>query len=331
MKTIIMDGPRKSRIIEVDVPKINDDQLLVKVKYTGMCHSEWYPWTIATKGTQFGHEPMGYVADVGKNVTGFKIGDRVSGLAGDYGAYSEYVVMEPKFTVHIPDNVSDEDAIAEPLSCLVSAASKVQIVVPGDSVAVVGAGYMGLGMISLFKLKGAGQIVAIDPREEARENALKFGATEVYAPDELPSDYILNWNNWGSEDSSKSGKKIDIFNTGFKSVMEFTGTESGLRLAGDMVSAHGLLGIGGYHNDIDRNIDFKLWNVKAFTAINCHERRADFQTVCCQKSLELLSSGKWNFKGLSTHIYTMDEFDKANEEMESKPNGYIKALVKCSD
>ncbi len=40
MKQIVMAGPRKSKIVQVDIPKINDRQLLVKVTYTGMCHSE---------------------------------------------------------------------------------------------------------------------------------------------------------------------------------------------------------------------------------------------------------------------------------------------------
>ena len=41
MKQLVMVGPAKSKIIEVDVPKITDDQLLVKVIYTGICHSEY--------------------------------------------------------------------------------------------------------------------------------------------------------------------------------------------------------------------------------------------------------------------------------------------------
>ena len=53
MKQIVMEGPRKSKVAEVDIPKINDDQILVKVRYTGMCHSEWYPWTVAVPGQIF--------------------------------------------------------------------------------------------------------------------------------------------------------------------------------------------------------------------------------------------------------------------------------------
>ena len=62
----------------------------------------------------------------------------------------------------------------------------------GDPVAVVGAGYMGLGMITLFKAMGYGDIIAIDKRPEARENARKMGATEVLAPEEIPAEYRLD-------------------------------------------------------------------------------------------------------------------------------------------
>jgi len=135
MKSIIMEGPKKSKVIEIDIPKINDDQVLVKVKYTGMCHSEWYPWSVAKPGDTFGHETMGYVADVGRNVKGFKIGDRVTGLGG--GGYKEYIVMEPSKMMIIPENLKDEDAIVEPLGCLMSVGSRMMPKLLDDEIAVV--------------------------------------------------------------------------------------------------------------------------------------------------------------------------------------------------
>ena len=72
MKQVVMVGPRKSEVVDVPIPEITDDQLLVKVTYTGMCHSEWYPWTVAQPGELFGHESVGVVARCGRNVTGFK-------------------------------------------------------------------------------------------------------------------------------------------------------------------------------------------------------------------------------------------------------------------
>lgn len=322
-----MTGPKKSKVINVPEPVIDDDQLLVKVTYTGMCHSEFYPWTVAKDGDIFGHEAVGVVAQVGKNVQGFKVGDRVTGLGG--GGYREYIVMEPCKTCHVPDNLKDEDAIVEPLACLMSAAIKMMPEKPGDSIAVVGCGYMGLGMISLFHLCGYGKIVAVDKRPEALENAKRFGATECYLPEELPLEYVLNMETMGKVDLTRDSNNELLFKLGFENVMEFTGTEDGLRLAGDMVSAHGRLGIGGYHNDGPRNIDYKLWNYKAFTSINCHERRVMYEAALCQRCLDLLASGRWKFTGVTNHIYSLEEFDKGNEDMHTHRDNFIKGAVRC--
>lgn len=327
MRRIVMTGPGSSRVEEVDIPAITEDELLVKVTYTGMCHSEWYPWSTAKAGETFGHEPVGVVAKVGKNVQGFEKGDRVSGLAG---GYAEYIVMQPERTIHVPDHVSDEDAVLEPLSCLLSGAERVPVITPGCTVAIVGAGYMGLGMVSLLKLKGAGHIIVVDPRPEARKHALELGATEVYAPEEIPKSYLLTWETM-DQNLSEKDLAVDIFKTGIPVVIEFTGQESGLRLAGDMVCAHGFLGVGGYHNDTDRSVDFKLWNFKSFTLENLHERRNAYQAELCQKCMDLVAEGQWKFTGMSRHIYEMEEFDQANRDMDQKPQGYIKALIRCSD
>lgn len=237
--------------------------------------------------------------------------------------------MEPEKVVHVPDNLKDEDAIVEPLACLLSAAVKMPLTTLGDSVAVVGCGYMGLGMISLFKAMGYGDIVAVDIRKEALDNARRFGATETYLPEELPQEYILDWKVIGAPDLKRDGHKTDIFGIGFPNVMEFTGTESGLQLAGEMVCAHGRMGIGGYHNDSLRTIDYKLWNFKAMDTINCHERRIMYEAGLCGRIMMLLSRGIWNFTGVTNHIYSLEEFDKGMEEMEKHANGFIKGAVRC--
>ena len=121
----------------------------------------------------------------------------------------------------------------------------------------------------------------------------------------------------------------DIFHTGYQTVVEFAGTESALRLAGDMVCAHGTLGIAGYHNDGLRTVDFKLWNMKAINIYNCHERRIDYEATLCERALKLISSGQWNFTGTARHIYSLEEFDKANEDMVRHTNNFIKGLVRC--
>lgn len=325
MRQMIMAGPRKSRIIEVPIPAYTADEMLVRVTYTGMCHSELYPWATAREGDILGHEAVGVVAEVGANVKDFKPGDRVTGLGG--GAYKEYIVMTPAKACLVPDNLEDYDAIAEPLACLLSAAMKLPVQTLGDPVAVVGCGYMGLGAISLFKAMGYGDIIAVDKRPEALENAKKFGATETYTPETLPEMYRSNFETIGKADLTRSGDNANVFAPGIATVMEFAGTEDGLQLAGEMVKAHGRLGIGGYHNDAMRSIDFKLWNFKAFTAINCHERRVDYEAGLCKRCMELLSRGIWKFTGV-TKTFDMADFDKVSEMMENHTDGFIKAAIR---
>lgn len=327
MKQLIMTGPKSSAVIDVDIPKINENQLLVKVTYTGMCHSEYYPWCTAKNGDVLGHEAVGVVADKGRNVKGFSIGDRVTGLGG--GGYKEYIVMEPQKVCKVPDNIKDEDAVAEPLACIMSVAERIDNGKIGDSIVVVGAGYMGLGLISLLKARGYAEVIAVDEREQALENAKLYGADKVYFPQNLPISSRLNWQTWEKPDLTRDGHTTDIFHTGYQTVVEFAGTESGLRLAGDMVCAHGTLGIAGYHNDGLRTVDFKLWNMKAMNIYNCHERRIDYEATLCKRALELISAGQWKFTGTARHIYSLEEFDKANEDMVRHTNNFIKGLVRC--
>lgn len=82
-------------------------------------------------------------------------------------------------------------------------------------------------------------------------------------------------------------------------------------------------------NDGMRTVDFKLWNMKVINIINCHERRIDFETELCRRGLDLISKGIWKFTGTVNHIYSMEEFDKANYDMEAHTDNFIKGAVRC--
>ena len=185
---------------------------------------------------------------------------------------------------------------------------------------------MGLGTIALFKAMGYGDIIAIDKRPEALENAKKFGATETYLPEEIPQHYLSTFETFKA-DLTRSGNNFSVFAPGIPTVMEFTGTEDGLQLAGDLVKAHGRLGIGGYHNDGPRTINYMLWNFKAITTINCHERRIEYEAGLCRRAMELLEKGIWKFTGV-TKVYDMKDFDMVSEMMEHHTDNFIKAGIR---
>ena len=69
MKKLIMEGPKRSKIVDVPISEITEpDMILVKNRYCGVCMSEHYDWSTAEKGRSFGHEPMGRVVAVGSAV-----------------------------------------------------------------------------------------------------------------------------------------------------------------------------------------------------------------------------------------------------------------------
>ena len=278
----------------------------------------------------FGHEPMGTIEAVGQGVTGLEKNDRVTGLSSP--CYSQYTIMKEENCVVIPEAVADEDAMGEALACLINVGAQMALAAPGDPFVVVGCGYMGLGTISLMRAMGAGTIIGVDIREEARENALKYGADVVYSPDTLPEEYFFSKHNFGGHVLGP-GRKKEMFSIGFSRVEEFAGTGSALRLAGDITGMAGCLGIGGYHLGGDRNIDFQQWNYKMMKVLNTQIRDDDLATRYCRQALDLIARGQWKFTGTVNprHIYPLEEFDRCQYELEHKPAGFIKALIRCND
>jgi len=319
-----MLGPKKSAIVEIPDVKPNDDEVLVKIKYVGVCMSEHYDWSVAKEGAAFGHEPMGYIIEVGKNVEGYKVGDRVSGLWGSTlpgsGGMVEYAIANPKIAtvVKIPDNVRDEDAVLEPLACLVSAVSKVNVGMPGDRVCVVGCGYMGCGAIGLLKMSGA-YVVAVDIRAESRANALKYGADEAYSPEEAFAKF-----NPPMQGFSMVALRAP---RGFACVCEWGETADSLDVAINLTAMCGRLYIGAYHTGGKRLVDVQQLNFKDIEMRSTHPRQSDLSDRGARLAVELISTGKWNYNNVPVKVYPMNQFDRAHEELETKYGTYIKALI----
>lgn len=312
MKHVIMAGPKKSIIREIPDIAPTDDQLLIRTKYVGVCMSEHDAWSTAKAGEAFGHEPMGIVAQVGKNVTGFEVGDRVSGLWGNSlpgaGGMVEYALADPKtdIIVKLPDHLRDEDCIVEPLACMMSAVSKVRFSMPGTRVCVVGAGYMGCGAIGLLKLRGA-YVAAVDVRPESRANAKKYGADEVFTVEEATERFVPN--------------------NGFEVVMEWGETNESLDLAINLTKMCGQLCIGAYHTGGKRLVDVQQLNVKAIDCLSTHPREHYLSDIGARNAVKLLSSGAWNYVNLPVKVYPMNQYDQAQADQESKFGHYMKAII----
>ena len=306
--------PRHSVVVNEPTPTPGPFDVVVEVEYCGVCASELHPW-LDGPGTQprrLGHEPVGVVRDTGEQVTNVQVGDRVTGLFK--GAYSDVCIARADELLCVPLGIPTEAALGEPLACLVNAQQRTRVQL-ADTVAVIGLGYMGLGFLQLLKLCGPRRIIAIDVRVDARAAACRYGADETYHPDDVPNDYRLTrFADW------QTPRGIDV-------VVEASGTQSGLTLAGEMVRAHGVLSILGFHQEGPRTVDMEMWNWKAIDVVNAHVRRTADLMESMRIGLDLLAAHKIDFASLVTHRFTVDTVDDAFTALRTKPDGYIKAVV----
>jgi threonine dehydrogenase-like Zn-dependent dehydrogenase len=308
-------APQQSEVIEESTGEPRAGEVRIHVTACGVCASELHPWDsgVPVYPRRLGHEPVGVVEAIGPGVTRFNTGDRVTGLF--LQAFSDTAIAPEDVLLPVPDGLADENAMGEPLACLVNAQRRTPIEL-ADRVALIGLGYMGLGMLQLMKLRGPSRIIAIDVREEARHHALELGADEVYHPEEVPEDYFLTrWEDWESD------RGLDV-------VVEASGTQPGLTLAGKLVRAHGVLSILGFHQGGDRQVDVEMWNWKAIDVVNAHVRRQEDLLESMRIGLELEAKGLIDLGSLVTHRFDLGQVDQAYAALRDKPEGFIKAVVR---
>ncbi|CUT05526.1 L-iditol 2-dehydrogenase [Candidatus Kryptobacter tengchongensis] len=202
------------RIEEMDLPDINSDEMLVKVKACGICSSDTMKWYVKKKAPiVIGHEISGVVVEVGENVDKFKPGDRVFVhhhapcmecrycKRGNYvmcdvwknskiipGGIAEFIkvpnVNLRNDTLKLPDHLSFEDgAIVEPVACSVKAFKRAGVK-KGDYVVILGLGFMGQVNVKLAKFYGAELTIGVDKVKYRLEKAIENGA-----------DYVIDFSN----------------------------------------------------------------------------------------------------------------------------------------
>jgi len=197
-------------IEEIPAPEPGPGQLLIKIKYCGICGTDLHNFSFGTiaPGSVIGHEWCGVVAGRGPGVTGFKEGERVMLFKhpgaelpplrlnpraiymapGRRGGFAEYMAAPATETTRIPDGISDAEAASlEPLVAGIHAVRLGNIRV-SDSVALIGAGPIGLFMIQRLKQAGARRVFVSEICPVRAAKAAELGADRVFNP--LKEDII---------------------------------------------------------------------------------------------------------------------------------------------
>ncbi|MFI5693843.1 alcohol dehydrogenase catalytic domain-containing protein [Kribbella sp. NPDC051586] len=302
--------PGSGRLAPQKLPSPGVNQVLVRVHTVGVCASDLPTWAGEQPAypVQLGHEPVGEVVEAGPGAD-VRVGSLVGGRIEP--SFATYAVADVADVVVIPDGVDPAVALPEPVGCVVEGYRRTPLA-PGARVAVIGGGFMGLVMVQLLASSLIENLIVIDPRADAREAALACGAGEVYEPAAVPA--VLRH---GLGSAATHG--VDV-------VVEASGSQAGLDLAGDLVRPHGALSILGYHQG-PRQVDVENWNWKALDVVNAHVRDQRLLREATLAGLRLQQAGRLDLHKLVTHRFSAGRIDEAFETLRSKPHGFIKSVV----
>ncbi len=212
MKAAVYYSLDDIRIEDVPKPQVGSDEVLVEMKACGVCGSDLMDWYLRSRAPLvLGHEPAGVIVEAGKNVKGFRVGDRVFAhhhvadltcyycVKGDYtmcqqfgqthiepGGFAEYFKVSPLNlqidTLKLPSNLSYEEAtLIEPVGCCIRAQNKAGVR-RGDNVAIIGAGPNGIIHAILARFSGVSQILVTDIVDYRLKMAEHFGADLAVNP-----------------------------------------------------------------------------------------------------------------------------------------------------
>ncbi|MQY42006.1 L-threonine 3-dehydrogenase [Epibacterium sp. SM1969] len=322
--------------VQAPVPEIGPDDVLIKVNTTGICGTDihiwnWDDWASATVPTPMitGHEFAGEIVDIGKEVTGLKIGQRCSGeghliehdsrqsRAGKFhldpgtrgigvnvqGAFAQYLRLPAFNVVPLPDDIPDEiGAILDPLGNAVHTALSFDLL--GEDVLITGAGPIGIMAAAVARHAGARNVVITDINPD------RLALAEHVVPS-------VRAVNVGSEDLNDVIHELGM-TQGFDVGLEMSGSQAALDQMVDALVMGGkiaLLGIPPGQSPVDwSRIVFKAITIKGVYG------REMFETW--YKMIAMLQNGL-DVSRVITHRFGVDDFAKGFAAMKSGRSGKV--------
>ena len=342
MKSLVVEDIKKLVYKDIEIPKVLDENVLIKIKACGICGSDVprakdggvhnFPIVI-------GHEFAGDIVEVGSKVTNLKVGDRVTAaplvpcdkcenckkgkpaMCSNYsfigsreqGAMAEYISVPYKNIIKIPNSLSyEEGACIEPITVALHGIERVNII-SGKSAIVYGCGTIGLLVMQCLKAKGLEKIYVVDIDDYKLSMAMELGAFKtINSMQENVNEYF-----------DKNGKVDYVFETAGVNLVQ----SNVLNLVNRLGS---IVYIGTAHKDI--TIDHKTFENILRGELNITgswmSYSAPFPGNEWIAAVEYLESGKINVNKMITHRFSLEDGYKAFETMIDKDKNSIKVMYK---
>jgi L-iditol 2-dehydrogenase len=341
MTAAVLYGKEDVQIETVDVPEIGRGDVLVRVRAALTCGTDvkvfrrGYHARMIVPPALFGHELGGDIVAMGKDVRGFKMGQRVvaansapcgncfycqrnqenlcEDLLFNNGAYAEYIRIPERIVrrnmYEVPDHVSYQDAaLVEPLACVLRGLEE-SGVRPGDTVAVIGLGPIGMMFVRLAKSVCNARVIAIGRRPQQLLRASRMGADET----------VLNCDGAdvvGPVHEMTGGRGADV-------VIEAVGLPEVWQLAIKLLRRGGVVNFfGGCPDGTNLSLDTNLLH---YSELTC---KASFHhtPALIRKALDLVSRGYVGAKDFVNHSEPLTNLLQVMQHLMSH-NGHLKTAI----
>jgi len=320
---------------QVEIPTVGDNDVKIKIHKTAICGTDvhiydWNEWAQNTikLGTTAGHEYVGEIVEVGKNVTAYKVGDVVSGeghivcgtcrscRAGKAhlcrktlgvgvnrnGAFAEYLVIPASNVIPCSPKIDEElYSIFDPFGN--AAHTALSFTTIGEDVLITGAGPIGIMAAAIAKFSGARNVVITDLNDYRLDLARSFGVIGV---------------NTGNTDLNEVMKELGIVE-GFDVGMEMSGNRFALNQLIDAMANGGrvaLLGIQG-RSMVEINLNKIIWNGIQIKGIYGREMYETWYKMTA------MVEGGFPLDKIITHRFSINDWEKGFEAMISGKSGKV--------
>jgi L-iditol 2-dehydrogenase len=349
MQVAVMHGIRDVRLESRRVPNPGPREVLVRVERVGVCASDVHYYThgrigsfIVEQPLVLGHESAGTVAEVGREVTHLRVGDRVS-LEPGYpcrrchhckrgrynlcpsvtfmatppvdGAFAQFVAWPDDFVFKIPDTMTlDAAALLEPLAVGVWAVQR-GTVQSGDSIAVFGAGPIGCTTLQAARAAGATTLIAVDVEPYRLDLSRELGATHTI--------------NARDEDPVRRIREIAAPLTGLP--LEACGVDVAFETAGTLATCRASV-LAPRTGGVAVLVGLPPEPLVSLDIVAAASREVDIRgqfryANCYPTALELVASGRVDLDRLVTQRFSLQEAGAALEFADTQKKSSMKVMV----
>lgn len=342
MQAVVKYGmiPGDVELREVEEPIPGDNDVIIEVKSAGICGSDIEFWQNRISfpvnlPVTLGHEFSGVIKEVGKNVTDYQPGDRVVSETaahicgkcehcrnGEYnlcptrlgfgngtnGCFTKYCKAPERILHKLPENVSfDEAALTEPACVAYNAVLVKSHVMPGEPVAVIGPGPIGLFAVQMAKIAGAYPVILLGT--DADESRMEFAKT-------IGADITVNVMK---EDPLEVIHKLTN-GMGIPLVIDAAGNTPAVKTAMDIVKRNGqITKIAWGAKPLELSLDPLISKAASLQGTFSHT------WSMWEAVLQLISGGNLKMKPMISHIYKLEQWLEAFETVDKKVA--IKAII----